>query len=108
MRERFDSTIGDLCWADDAKRKEILDGGVKGALINVLGKLTSHDKIDVEGNPARHFKYDGTRGKNPVKGISRIVVSGQRVYQMTVIKVANADFDDKIADRFFSSFSIKK
>ena len=69
----------------EEKRKEILDGGIKGIMLNVVGELKSHEKIEVNENPARRFAYRGTRGGREILGQAQMVLVGQRVYQISLI-----------------------
>ncbi len=88
------------------KRKEILDGGVKGAMLNVLGKMTSHEHIDIAGNPGRDFSYTGNRNGRDIAGRSHLVLVGRRVFQLSIIRVATVAVDEAVAEKFFSSFEL--
>jgi len=114
---------------NDAQRKETLDGGIKGTMVNVAGRLTSHEEVTVQGHPARVFTYRGLRGGRQVIGKSQLVLVGQRVYQLTLLglpkgalteiktdgtaeeeaetvrkELAQLDIDSFAIDAFFSSF----
>lgn len=90
----------------DAKRKEILDGGIKGAMVNVTGELTSHKAVTIGGNPARVFSYRGSRGGREIIGKSQLVLIGQRVIQISVIRLATQELDQVVVDQFFTSFQL--
>lgn len=93
--------------ATDEKRQEILNGGVRGAMINIKGgELTQHEKVEIEGHPARKFTYHGTRRDREIKGQSRLILVDQRVYQISIISLASQELDPALVDRFFASFHL--
>ena len=92
--------------ATDEKRREILDGGIKGTMVNVLGKLTSHERGDLDGYKMRTFSYTGVRGQRDIVGDSQLFMVGQRVYQLSIIRLADTKVDEETKKRFFSSFKL--
>ena len=92
----------------DQKRREILDGGIKGTLVNVLGKLKSHERGEFEGHKMRDFAYTGVRGQRDIAGVSKLILVNQRVYQLSIIHLAETSVDQEIQERFFSSFKLVK
>jgi hypothetical protein len=90
----------------EAKRKEILDGGIKGTMVNVIGKLKSHEETEIEGAPARRFTWRGIRKGQEIEGHSQLVLSGRRVYQLSVIRLAETEPDDELVRQFFASFRL--
>lgn len=92
----------------DAKRKEILDGGIKGTLVNVVGKMISHEELEVDDAPGCRFTYRGTRKGREIAGHSQLVLNGQRVYQLSIIRLATMESDEALYEKFFSSFKLVK
>jgi hypothetical protein len=92
--------------ADEANIRDILDGGVKGSLLNGLAKLTRHEEIKIDQFPGREFEYAGERFNQPIVGSSRIYLVGQRMYQITVLRAPEVDAPSEIT-RFLDSFRLK-
>lgn len=86
--------------------KDVLDGGVKGAVARTLGNLVSVKSAAVNGKPGREFVFECIQGDqtNPVelKVASRIVLIEDTLYQLTYIARAE-DFSDKVARKFLDS-----
>ena len=95
----FDTTEAD-------KIKDVLDGGVKGSVLNGLGKLTTHRSITLDDRfPGRHFEYDGNRFNQKLKVTSRLYLVGQRIYQVTVLQDPTIDIVAETA-KFQDSFDL--
>lgn len=90
---------------DDEKIHDVLDGGVKGSLFNVLGKLSKHERIEFDHHPGRHFEYAGNRFNQPILADSRIYLVGRRVYQVTVIRRPEVDVSAE-TEKFVNSFKL--
>ena len=88
------------------KQNEVLDGAVKGAVVNVVGELNSSEQLDFDEVPGRRFSYRGTRKGREIEARSQLVLNGKRVYQLSVVHLADAEIDEEIAKRFFASFKL--
>jgi hypothetical protein len=89
----------------DEKIRDVLDGGIKGSLLNALGKLTKHERIKLGEYPGRHFEYVGKRFDQKIQASSRIYLAGRRVYQITVIRAPEVDVAAETT-KFFESFKL--
>ncbi len=89
----------------EQKKNDVLEGGVKGTVLNTLGKLTKHESIKIGDHPGRNFEYSGHRFGQDVKGVSRIYLVGSRVYQLTVLFTPDLDLTAD-AEKFFGSFEL--
>jgi hypothetical protein len=90
---------------DEQKKNDVLEGGVKGTVLNTLGKLTKHTPVTLGEHPGRSFEYSGNRFGQQVQGVSRIYLVGSRVYQLTVLFTPELDVGTD-AEKFFSSFEL--
>lgn len=90
---------------DEQKKNDVLEGGVKGTVLNTLGKLTKHEPITLGENPGRAFEYSGDRFGQQVRGMSRIYLVGGRVYQLTVLATPEVEIAAD-AEKFFKSFEL--
>ena len=90
---------------DEQKKNDVLEGGVKGTVLNTLGKLTKHTPVTLGEHPGRSFEYSGNRFGQQVRGVSRIYLVGSRVYQLTVLFTPELDVGTD-AEKFFSSFEL--
>ncbi len=90
---------------NDDKIRDVLDGGIKGSLLNALGKLTKHTRINLGEYPGRHFEYAGNRFGQKIMATSRIFLVGRRVYQTTVIRSPEVDVAAE-TKKFFDSFKL--
>jgi hypothetical protein len=90
---------------DDDKIRDVLDGGVKGSLLNALGKLSKHEPIKLGAHPGRHFEYSGNRFERKIEAVSRIYLVGRRVYQITVLRSPELDLAAD-SSKFFDSFTL--
>lgn len=89
----------------DEKIRDILDGGIKGSLLNCLGKLSKHERITLGEYPGRHFEYAGARFDQKIQAVSRIYLVGRRVVQITVIRDPAVNVEAETT-KFFESFKI--
>jgi hypothetical protein len=96
----------DFTPADDKKIKDVLDGGVKGTVLNTLGKLTKLEPASLGKHPGRRFEYAGNRFGSQIRGTSRIFLVGTRIYQLTVLSTPEVDVSQD-ATRFFDSFQLQ-
>ncbi len=83
--------------------KDILDRGVKGAIIRTLGALENVEAIKVDGLMGRQFQYTCTQGENKSKIASRLLLDGGRLYQLSYISLQD-DFSEADAKKFLESF----
>jgi hypothetical protein len=90
---------------DEKKVVDVLDGGVKGSLLNALGKLTKHERIKLGEHPGRHFEYVGNRYEKSLVGSSRIFLVGRRLFQLSVVHAPDVDVSAETA-KFFDSFRL--
>ena len=90
---------------DAAKIRDVLDGGVKGSVLNALGKLLKNEPITLGEHPGRHFEYAGNRFNQRIQGDSRIYLVGRRMYQITVLHAPNIDVAAE-STKFFESFKL--
>ena len=90
---------------DDKKIKDVLDGGVKGTVLNTLGKLTKHEATTLDKHPGRAFEYAGKRFGAQIRGTSRIYLVGSRIFQLTVLSTPEVDVARE-ATKFFDSFKL--
>ena len=56
----------------------------------------------------RDFAYTGVRGQRDIAGVSKLILVNQRVYQLSIIHLAETSVDQEIQERFFSSFKLVK
>ena len=83
--------------------KNILDGGVKGAIARTLGALEKVEEIKVDGLLGRQFQYTCIQGENKLKVASRLLLEGGRLYQLNYISPQDA-FNAADAKKFLESF----
>ena len=88
---------------DETKIRDVLDGGIKGSLLNALAKLSKHERIKFGEYPGRHFEYSGKRFGQSIQATSRIYLVGRRMYQITVIHSPGVDVSAETT-KFFESF----
>jgi hypothetical protein len=90
---------------NEDKIRDVLDGGIKGSLLNALGKLSKHTQITLGEYPGRHFEYAGNRFDQKIQATSRIFLVDRRLYQITVIRAPEADVTSETT-KFFDSFKL--
>ncbi len=90
---------------DETKIRDVLDGGIKGSVLNALAKLTKQERIKLGEYPGRHFEYSGKRFEQAIQGTSRIYLVGRRMYQITVLRAPEVDVSAETT-KFFESFKI--
>ena len=87
--------------------KNILDGGVKGAITRTFGALEKVEEIKVDGLLGRQFQYTCIQGENKLKVASRLILEGGRLYQLNYISPQDA-FNAADAKKFLESFESVK
>lgn len=86
------------------KKKEVLDGAVKGSVARVIGQLTADDSVSLREYPGRKFSYDFTQNDQSLKSESEIYLIGRRLYVLKTIFKTN-NYDTQLSDKFFDSFN---
>ena len=90
---------------------KVLDGAITGAIALVNGELIEQEEIFVGSNKGRDFVYSceikdmKLQLVQNLKIRSQIILVGRRLYSMNYISVLD-DYDDGVADRFFTSFQL--
>ena len=72
---------------------------------NIGGSLMYERDVAVAGMKGKEFAATGSIGDAPVMLRARLLVSGQRVYQLAAIGRAGAVPEEEL-DMFFSSFRV--
>ena len=105
---------------NDKQRNEILDGGIAGTLLRLVPSTlvpwksdgeVEKEKIDrskINGYFARRFAYSGMQRGRQIAGHSQLILDGQRVFQLSVIRTAKTPVNDALIEQFLSSFKIVK
>lgn len=86
----------------DPEPQKMLDGARDGALSNVRGELVDETVLDFQGYPARELEIDVPR-RGTVR--ARLIIVGNRLYQMMVISPSDNILYEK-GTEFFDSFEI--
>ena len=92
---------------DKKHEKKILDGAVVGAKGPYLGDLISDKEIIKDRNRGRDFTIIVNQNGSLIKIKQRVLLVGQRLYQLNVV-CAQADFDDAEAIKFLDSLVLDK
>ena len=92
---------------DKKHEKIILDGAVEGAKGPYIGDLISDQEIMKDLNRGRDFTIIVNQNGNLVKIKQRVLLVGQRLYQLNVVS-AKEDFDESEAKQFFDSLKLDK
>ena len=92
---------------DKKQEKLILDGAVEGAKGPYIGDLVSDQEIMKDLNRGRDFTIIVNQNGNLVKIKQRVLLVGQRLYQLNVVS-AKEDFDESEANKFLNSLELDK
>jgi hypothetical protein len=98
-----------IAGGDQAFIQTLLDGGRDGAVANVSGTLRSESQITVDGMPGREFTFTVNSDASPtgaaIEGTARILVAGNRLYQM--LSLANvSETEPELVQAFFETFKL--
>ena len=90
--------------------KDTLDGAVKGNVARVVGKLDEIKAVKVSGYPGREFNYSfsmkvSDTEEKILKAKSRIILVGQRQFQIQMITTEDA-VDKATAERAFEALKL--
>ncbi len=107
---------------NDKQRNEILDGGIAGTLLRLLPptlvpwdanadadadeKAEKIDKQKIDGYLSRQFAYRGMQRGREIAGHSQLMLNGQRVFQISIIRTGKTAPDDALIKKFFSAFKL--
>ena len=85
---------------------KILDGAVKGSVINVGGQLLSKpEKFKFKNSFGRQFSCRYTQGEKQFIVTARVFLIGKRQYQFTFIMLESR-FDEHLAAKYLNSFKL--
>ena len=86
----------------NADIKKMLDGARDGAVRNINGRLEKEKVLDFHGKPGRELEIMA-----PKKAIikARLILIGNRLYQMMAISQSNRILEEKTPE-FFDSFKV--
>ncbi len=87
--------------------RKTLEGAVRGANARVLGSLKSVEEIRHGRHVGREFVYIADLDGTLYKFSTRIVLVGQRLFQLNLVMPDEA-FDERMARKFFDSFKLTK
>jgi len=86
-------------------KAEFLDGGVERFVGGTGGELISRQEVEVEGHPGRRYAVKVAEAVI----YNEVYVVGRRVYQLSVSRWEEVDFDeDEGLKRFFGSFELRQ
>ena len=85
--------------------KAVLDGAVRGSVVRVLGRLDDAKNIKVGKFPGQEFAYSYTQDDKLHRAYSRVVLAGQRQYQMTILCAEGHD-DPEFIEKALSSLEV--
>lgn len=103
---------------NDKQRNEILDGGIAGTLLRLIPstlvpwdanadeKAEKIDRQKIDGYLARQFAYRGMQRGREIAGHSQLMLNGQRVFQISIIRTGKTAPDDALVKKFFSAFKL--
>ena len=103
---------------NDKQRNEILDGGIAGTLLRLIPstlvpwdanadeKAEKIERQKIDGYLARQFAYRGMQRGREIAGHSQLMLNGQRVFQISIIRTGNTAPDDALIKKFFSAFKL--
>ncbi len=87
-------------------RDRILDGAVRGSVVNVEGKLLSDvTRIRFKQHPGRQFYYQYEHTEKLYKVLSRVFLVGKRQYQVSSVAL-ESEFNEALATEFLNSFKL--
>ena len=105
---------------NNKQRDEILDGGIAGTLLRLIPSTlvpwdkdqdAEKEKIDrskIDGYFGRRFAYTGMQRGRQIAGHSQLVLDGQRVFQLSVIRTGKTPVNEALIEQFLSSFKVVK
>jgi hypothetical protein len=85
----------------DGFRKGVMEGGRKGMLESVKGRLISEKDLTLDGHPGKEYLIESSIGITT----ARFFFTGRRFYQALALNVAK-NADSPAATAFFSSFNV--
>lgn len=88
----------------DADPEKVLDGGRDGARENLNGRLVSETRMLHRGHPAREFTIVAEIEGQPLFYHTRLMLIGNRLYQLQIVRVGDTPVDIADVVRFFASF----
>ncbi|MBP7866742.1 MAG: hypothetical protein KA419_12420 [Acidobacteria bacterium] len=87
-------------------KREFFDGGRRGALGSMNGKLNSEKDITVSGNPGRSFTFTGSKSGKTIHGRADLILVKNRLYQLMYMNFDQAAIDSEECRKFFESFAL--
>jgi hypothetical protein len=88
----------------EADAEKVLDSGRDGARENLSGRLISETKMQHRGHPAREFTIVSEVDGQTLFYHTRLMLIGNRLYQLQVVRVGDVPVDIADVVKFFASF----
>ena len=82
-----------------------LDSAVQGANARVLGKINASKSVRHGKYPGREFDYTAELAGTKYRFSTKIVLVGQRLYQLNLIMI-DSKYDQRMVRKFFDSFKL--